>query len=263
MPEPIIDPKRPMLTISNLRASAGEKEILKGVNLVVGAGEVHAIMGPNGSGKSTLAQVIAGHPAYHVTAGEIRFEGRDLLELEPEERAQAGVFLAFQYPVEIPGVTNAYFLRSAYNELRKARGEEEIDPIDFLDILEAKLKLVDWGPEIMQRAVNAGFSGGEKKRNEILQMAVLEPTLAVLDETDSGLDIDALKIVAHGVNSLRRPDRGFLIVTHYQRLLNYIVPDRVHVLIDGQIVRSGGRELALELEEKGYEWVGGPAEATA
>jgi Fe-S cluster assembly ATP-binding protein len=252
-----------MLTITNLHAAAGEQEILKGVDLVVNAGEVHAIMGPNGSGKSTLAQVIAGHPAYRVTAGEIRFEGADLLELEPEERARAGVFLAFQYPVEIPGVTNAYFLRSAYNELRKARGQQEIDPIEFLDILEDRLKLVDWGPEIMQRAVNSGFSGGEKKRNEILQMAVLEPKLAVLDETDSGLDIDALKVVANGVNSLRRLDRAFLVVTHYQRLLNYIVPDRVHVLIDGRLVRSGGKELALALEEKGYEWVAGPAEATA
>jgi Fe-S cluster assembly ATP-binding protein len=251
----------PMLVIENLRASAGDKEILKGIDLTVDAGEVHAIMGPNGSGKSTLAQVIAGHPAYEVTEGRILFDGRDLLEMEPEERAQAGVFLAFQYPVEIPGVTNAYFLRAAYNELRKARGEEEIDPIDFIELLERKLELVDWGPEIMQRAVNSGFSGGEKKRNEILQMAVLEPKLAVLDETDSGLDIDALKIVASGVNSLRRPDRAFVLVTHYQRLLNYIVPDRVHVLASGQIAKSGGKELALELEEKGYDWVTGVAEA--
>ncbi len=252
-----------MLAIRGLRASAGDKEILKGIDLVINPGEVHALMGPNGSGKSTLAQVIAGHPAYRVTAGEISFEGKDLLELEPEERAQAGVFLAFQYPVEIPGVTNAYFLRSAYNEIRKARGEAELDPIDFLDLLEQKLRVVEWGPEIMQRAVNAGFSGGEKKRNEILQMAVLEPRLAVLDETDSGLDIDALRIVADGVNSLRRPDRSFLIVTHYQRLLNHIVPDVVHVLADGRIVKSGGKELALELEEKGYEWVAGVAEAAA
>jgi Fe-S cluster assembly ATP-binding protein len=214
-------------------------------------------MGPNGSGKSTLAQVLAGHPAYTATAGTVRFDGNDLLELEPEVRAQGGLFLAFQYPVEIAGVTNAYFLRAAYNELRKARGEEELDPIDFLDLLEEKLKLVDWGPEIMQRAVNSGFSGGEKKRNEILQMAVLEPRLAILDETDSGLDIDALRVVADGVNALRRPDRAIVVVTHYQRLLNYIVPDRVHVMVDGQIVKSGGKELALELEARGYEWLSG------
>jgi Fe-S cluster assembly ATP-binding protein len=251
------------LEINGLRANAGEKEILKGVSLVVNEGEVHAIMGPNGSGKSTLAQVIAGHPAYRVTAGEIRFRGADLLELEPEERAQAGVFLAFQYPVEIPGVTNAYFLRAAYNELRKARGQEEIDPIDFIDILEEKLKVVEWGPDIMQRQVNAGFSGGEKKRNEILQMAVLDPLLAVLDETDSGLDIDALRIVANGVNALRRKDNAMIVVTHYQRLLNHIVPDVVHVLADGQIVRSGGKELALELEARGYEWLTGVAEVGA
>jgi Fe-S cluster assembly ATP-binding protein len=248
-----------MLEIKGLRAAAGEKEILKGIDLAVLPGEVHAIMGPNGSGKSTLAQVLAGHPAYQVTAGTVRFDGQDLLDLEPEERARAGLFLAFQYPVEIAGVTNAYFLRAAYNELRKARGQEELDPIDFLDLLEEKLKLVDWGPEIMQRAVNSGFSGGEKKRNEILQMAVLEPRLAVLDETDSGLDIDALRIVADGVNSLRRPDRSTIVVTHYQRLLNYIVPDRVHVLVDGQVVKSGGKELALELEARGYEWLTGVA----
>ncbi|MGE0553243.1 MAG: Fe-S cluster assembly ATPase SufC [Gemmatimonadales bacterium] len=252
-----------MLQISNLHASAGEKPILKGIDLTINAGEVHAIMGPNGSGKSTLAQVIAGHPAYEVTAGSITFEGQDLLDMEPEERAQAGVFLAFQYPTEIPGVTNAYFLRSAYNELRKARGQEEMDPMDFLDLLEKKLEMVEWGPELMQRQVNAGFSGGEKKRNEILQMAVLEPKLAVLDETDSGLDIDALQIVARGVNALRTPERGFLVVTHYQRLLNHIVPDYVHVLADGRIVRSGGKELALELEAKGYEWLTGVQEATA
>ena len=248
-----------MLEIKGLRAAAGEKEILKGIDLAVLPGEVHAIMGPNGSGKSTLAQVLAGHPAYQVTAGTVRFDGQDLLDLEPEERARAGLFLAFQYPVEIAGVTNAYFLRAAFNELRKARGQEELDPIDFLDLLEEKLKLVDWGPEIMQRAVNSGFSGGEKKRNEILQMAVLEPRLAVLDETDSGLDIDALRIVADGVNSLRRPDRSTIVVTHYQRLLNYIVPDRVHVLVDGQVVKSGGKELALELEARGYEWLTGVA----
>jgi Fe-S cluster assembly ATP-binding protein len=221
----------------------------------VQAGEVHAVMGPNGSGKSTLAQVIAGHPAYQVTAGQILYQGQDLLDMEPEERAQAGVFLAFQYPVEIPGVSNAYFLRAAYNEIRKARGLEEVDSMDFLDLLEEKLKVVEWDSDIMSRAVNSGFSGGEKKRNEILQMAVLEPRLAVLDETDSGLDIDALRIVANGVNALRRPENATVLVTHYQRLLNYIVPDRVHVLSSGRIVKSGGKELAFELEERGYEWL--------
>jgi Fe-S cluster assembly ATP-binding protein len=244
-----------MLEIRGLRASAGGNEILRGNDLTVNAGEVHAIMGPNGSGKSTLAQVLAGHPAYEVTAGSVTYLGQDLLEMEPEARAQAGVFLAFQYPVEIPGVSNAYFLRAAYNEIRKARGLEELDPMDFLDVLEEKLKVVEWGPEIMSRAVNSGFSGGEKKRNEILQMAVLEPRLAVLDETDSGLDIDALRIVAGGVNRLRRPDNATIVVTHYQRLLNYIVPDRVHVLSGGRIVKSGGKELALELEARGYDWV--------
>jgi Fe-S cluster assembly ATP-binding protein len=249
-----------MLEIAGLRASAGEKEILKGIDLVVQPGEVHAVMGPNGSGKSTLAQVLAGHPAYTVTAGTVRFQGADLLDLEPEERAQAGVFLAFQYPVEITGVTNAYFLRASYNAIRKAHGQEELDPMDFLDLLEQKLKLVEWDSGIMSRAVNSGFSGGEKKRNEILQMAVLEPALAILDETDSGLDIDALRIVANGVNSLRRPDRATIVVTHYQRLLDYIIPDYVHVIADGRIVKSGGRELALELEAKGYEWLTGIAE---
>jgi len=244
-----------MLEIRGLRASAGESEILRGIDLTVNAGEVHAIMGPNGSGKSTLAQVIAGHPAYEVTGGQVTYLGQDLLDMEPEERAQAGVFLAFQYPVEIPGVSNAYFLRAAYNEIRKARGQDELDPMDFLDVLEEKLKVVEWGPEIMSRAVNSGFSGGEKKRNEILQMAVLEPRLAVLDETDSGLDIDALRIVASGVNRLRRPDNATVVVTHYQRLLNYIVPDYVHVLSGGRIVKSGGKELALELEARGYDWV--------
>jgi Fe-S cluster assembly ATP-binding protein len=244
-----------MLEIRNLSASAGDREILRGVSLTVNAGEVHAIMGPNGSGKSTLAQVLAGHPAYTVTGGEVLYEGEDLLDLEPEERARRGVFLAFQYPVEIPGVTNAYFLRAAYNEIRKAKGLEEADPMDFLDVLEEKLKVVEWGPEIMQRFVNAGFSGGEKKRNEILQMAVLEPRLAILDETDSGLDIDALRIVAGGVNRLKRPDSATIVVTHYQRLLNYIVPDFVHVLVGGRIVKSGGKELALELEARGYEWI--------
>jgi len=252
-----------LLEIRDLHASVGDKEILKGISLTVNAGEVHAIMGPNGSGKSTLAQVLAGHPAYQVTGGQVLFKGQDLLDMEPEERAQAGVFLAFQYPVEIPGVTNAYFLRTAYNEIRKARGQEELDPMDFLDLLEEKLKVVEWGPEIMQRAVNAGFSGGEKKRNEILQMAVLEPTLAILDETDSGLDIDALRIVANGVTALKRPDTATIVVTHYQRLLNHIVPDFVHVLADGQIVKSGGKELAHELEAKGYEWLTGVAEAAA
>ena len=252
-----------MLEIKNLHASVDGKEILKGISLAVDPGEIHAIMGPNGSGKSTLAQVLAGHPAYEVTGGQVLFEGRDLLDMEPEERAQAGLFLAFQYPVELPGVTNAYFLRAAYNEIRKSRGEEEVDSMDFLDLLEEKLKLVEWGPEIMQRAVNAGFSGGEKKRNEILQLAVLEPRLAVLDETDSGLDIDALRTVAAGVNKLRRPDNAFIVITHYQRLLNYIVPDRVHVLSDGKVVMSGGKELALELEAKGYEWVDAQAEALA
>jgi Fe-S cluster assembly ATP-binding protein len=245
----------PLLEVKGLRASAGDKEILRGIDLTVHLGEVHAVMGPNGSGKSTLAQVIAGHPAYQVTAGEILYQGKDLLDMEPEERAQAGVFLAFQYPVEIPGVSNAYFLRAAYNEIQKARGLEEVDSMDFLDLLEEKLKIVEWGPEIMSRAVNSGFSGGEKKRNEILQMAVLQPRLAVLDETDSGLDIDALRIVAGGVNALRRPDNATVLVTHYQRLLNYIVPDHVHVLSAGRIVKSGGKELALELEERGYEWL--------
>ena len=247
--------EKTLLEIRGLRANAGEKEILKGIDLAVNAGEVHAVMGPNGSGKSTLAQVLAGHPAYEVTAGEVLYQGQDLLDMDPEERAQAGVFLAFQYPVEIPGISNAYFLRAAYNEIRKAKGLEEVDSMDFLDLLEDKLRLVEWGPEIMSRAVNSGFSGGEKKRNEILQMAVLEPRLAILDETDSGLDIDALRIVASGVNTLRRPDRATIVVTHYQRLLNYIVPDRVHVLSGGRIVKSGGKDLAFELEAKGYEWL--------
>jgi Fe-S cluster assembly ATP-binding protein len=244
-----------VLEIRNLHATAGDKEILRGIDLTVNTGEVHAVMGPNGSGKSTLAQVLAGHPAYVVTEGSVTYEGQDLLDLEPEKRAQAGVFLAFQYPVEIPGVSNAYFLRAAYNEIRKARGLEEVDSMDFLDLLEEKLKVVEWGPEIMSRAVNSGFSGGEKKRNEILQMAVLQPRLAILDETDSGLDIDALRIVAAGVNSLRRPENATIVVTHYQRLLNYIVPDYVHVLSAGRIVKSGGKELALELEARGYEWL--------
>ncbi|MEI2721795.1 MAG: Fe-S cluster assembly ATPase SufC [Gemmatimonadales bacterium] len=252
-----------LLQISNLHASVDDKEILKGISLTVNAGEVHAIMGPNGSGKSTLAQVLSGHPAYDVTSGTATLEGEDLLDMEAEERAWAGVFLAFQYPVEIPGVTNAYFLRMAYNEVRKARGLDELDPMDFLDLLEEKLKVVEWGPEIMERAVNFGFSGGEKKRNEILQMAVLEPKLAILDETDSGLDIDALRIVADGVNKLRSPERAIILVTHYQRLLDYIVPDFVHVLAGGKIVKSGGKELAHELEAKGYEWLTGMPEGAA
>jgi len=244
-----------MLEISNLTATVGDKEILKGINLTVNAGEVHAIMGPNGSGKSTLAQVLAGHPSYEVTGGSVLFEGEDLLELEPEERAHKGVFLAFQYPIEIPGVSNAYFLRSAYNAMRVARGGEEVDPMEFLDVMEEKLKIVEMDDAMLARSVNMGFSGGEKKRNEILQMAVLEPKLAILDETDSGLDIDALRVVAEGVNKLRRPDNATIVVTHYQRLLNYIVPDYVHVLAGGRIIRSGGKELALELEEKGYDWL--------
>jgi len=249
-----------LLEIKNLHATADGAEILKGITLSIDAGQVHAIMGPNGSGKSTLAQVLAGHPAYQVTSGSVTFGGEDLLDMEAEERAHAGVFLAFQYPVEIPGVTNAYFLRASYNAVRKARGLEELDPMEFLDLLEERLKIVEWGPEIMERAVNFGFSGGEKKRNEILQMAVLEPRLAVLDETDSGLDIDALRIVAKGVNALRRPDSATLLVTHYQRLLDYIVPDQVHVLAGGRIVKSGGKELALELEARGYEWLANGAE---
>ena len=244
-----------MIHISDLRASVGGKEILKGISLDIEAGEIHAIMGPNGSGKSTLAQVLAGHPGYEITGGSVTYKGQDLFEMEPEERAQAGVFLAFQYPVEIPGVSNAYFLRSAYNEIRKSRGEAEVDPMEFLDIVTERLKLVDLDESMLSRSVNAGFSGGEKKRNEILQLAVLDPTLAILDETDSGLDIDALRTVADGVNKLRRKDNAFLVVTHYQRLLNYIVPDHVHVLVDGRIARSGGKELALQLEERGYDWV--------
>ena len=244
-----------MLDITSLRAGIAEREILKGIDLNIRAGEVHAVMGPNGSGKSTLAQVLAGNPAYEVLGGSAMYEGEELLELEPEIRAQKGIFLAFQYPVEIPGVTNAYFLRSAYNEIRKSRGEEEVDPLDFLDIVEDRMKLVEMDASMLNRSVNAGFSGGEKKRNEILQMAVLQPKLAILDETDSGLDIDALRIVAGGVNALRRPANATIVVTHYQRLLNYIVPDFVHVLANGRIVRSGGKELALELEERGYDWL--------
>ena len=244
-----------MLEIRDLHATVDGKEILRGISLTVNKGEVHAIMGPNGSGKSTLAKILAGHPAYEVTKGEVLFEGRNLLELAPDERAREGVFLAFQYPVEVPGVSNAQFLRLAYNEKRKHLGEEELDPLEFKDLLSERAKLVEMDAGLMSRSVNEGFSGGEKKRNEILQMAVLEPKLAVLDETDSGLDIDALRIVADGVNRLRTPDNAILLVTHYQRLLNYIVPDYVHVLYRGRIVRSGGKELALELEEKGYDWI--------
>ena len=245
----------PMLQITNLHATVEGREILRGIDLTVDAGEIHAIMGPNGSGKSTLAQVLAGHPAYAVTGGTVSYDGQDLLDMEPEERAQAGVFLAFQYPVAIRGLTNAYFLRSALNAIRKVRGEPELDPMDFMAVLEEKLQVIGWDDSFVNRPVNEGFSGGEKKRNEILQLAVLEPRLAVLDETDSGLDIDALKTVAEAVNRLRPPKNATVVVTHYQRLLNYIVPDFVHVLVDGRIVRSGGKELALELEEKGYDWV--------
>src|SRR5438067_2295148 len=252
-----------MLEIKNLHASIAGKEILRGIDLAVNEGEVHAVMGPNGSGKSTLAQVLAGHPAYEVTQGSVTYDGQDLLTLDPEVRAQQGIFLAFQYPVEIPGVTNAYFLRSAYNEIRKAKGLEELDPLEFLDLMEEKVKLVDMDPAMLNRSVNTGFSGGEKKRNEILQMAVLSPRLAILDETDSGLDIDALRIVAEGVNKLRSPENATIVVTHYQRLLNYIIPDYVHVLANGRIVKSGGKELALELEEKGYDWIQGSASVAA
>jgi len=241
-----------MLQIKNLHANVEEREILKGINLTVKPGEVHAIMGPNGSGKSTLAGVLAGRDAYEVTQGEVTYNGINLIELDPEERAHEGIFLAFQYPVEIPGVSNSYFLRAAVNSIRKHRGEEELDAMKFMKFIKEKINLLDLDPELLSRSVNEGFSGGEKKRNEIFHMAVLEPKLCILDETDSGLDIDALKIVANGVNALRSPERSIVVVTHYQRLLDYIVPDFVHVLMDGRIVKSGGKELALELEEKGY-----------
>ncbi len=254
----------PMLEIKGLHARAGDAEILKGLDLVVGAGEVHAIMGPNGSGKSTLANVLAGRPSVEVTAGSVRYQGRDLLELAPEDRAKEGIFLAFQYPVEIPGVSNAYFMKAALNAARAHRGEEELDGMDFLEFAREKMKLVEFDEALLNRAINEGFSGGEKKRNEILQMAILEPRLAVLDETDSGLDIDALQVVANGVNTLRAPDRSAIVITHYQRLLDYVVPDFVHVLTDGRIVHSGGSELAHELEKKGYGWLEvAPAEALA
>jgi len=248
-----------MLEVKGLRASVGGAEILKGVDLAVRAGEVHAIMGPNGSGKSTLAHVLAGRPGYEVTRGEVLYKGRDLLAMSPEERAREGVFLAFQYPVEIAGVSNVYFMKAALNSIRKHRGEPELDAIDFLAMVKDKARIVDIDEALVKRAVNEGFSGGEKKRNEIFQMAVLDPALAILDETDSGLDIDALRIVAGGVNQLRSPERAMVLVTHYQRLLDYIVPDVVHVLLDGRIVKSGGKDLALELEEKGYEWLEAPA----
>jgi Fe-S cluster assembly ATP-binding protein len=246
-----------MLTIKGLKAKVEDKEILKGIDLTIHPGEVHAIMGPNGSGKSTLAHVLSGREGYTITGGEVKFEGKDLLSMAPEDRARAGIFLAFQYPVEIPGVNNTYFLKAALNAIRKSRGEEELDAIDFLEMVKAKLKPLKMDESMLQRAVNEGFSGGEKKKNEVLQMAVLEPKLGILDETDSGLDIDALKVVADGVNALKSKSRSFLLVTHYQRLLDYIVPDQVHVLAGGRIIKSGGKELAHELEQKGYEWLTG------
>ncbi len=244
-----------MIEIKNLHASVGGKEILRGIDLSINPGEVHAIMGPNGSGKSTLAQVLAGRDTYEVTEGEVLYEGENLLDMSPEQRAHQGLFLAFQYPVEIPGVNNTYFLKAAVNSIRKERGESELDAMDFLKLVRDKVKLVELDEELINRPVNEGFSGGEKKRNEIFQMAVIEPRFAILDETDSGLDIDALKIVANGVNALRSPQRAMLVITHYQRLLNYVVPDFVHVLSDGRIVESGDKELALHLEEHGYSWV--------
>lgn len=249
-----------MLEVSNLHATVGNKEILKGINLSVKAGEVHAIMGPNGSGKSTLAAVLVGREEFAVTEGAVAFQGRDLLEMEPEERAREGVFLAFQYPVEIPGVNNAYLLKAALNEVRKHRGESQLDAMDFMAFVKERMSILEIDQDLMNRPVNEGFSGGEKKRNEIFQMAVLEPKLAIMDETDSGLDIDALRIVSKGVNAMRNAERAMVIVTHYQRLLNYIVPDFVHVLSGGRIVKSGGKELALELEDKGYSWIEGVTE---
>jgi Fe-S cluster assembly ATP-binding protein len=251
----VLSREKRMLLIKDLHAGVNGNQILNGVNLRVNAGEVHAIMGPNGSGKSTLAGVLAGRETYTVTSGEVLYEGRNLLEMAPEERAREGLFLAFQYPVEIPGVSNTYFLKAALNAIRKHRGLEELDAVEFLQLVKQKLKVVDLDQELLTRPVNEGFSGGEKKRNEIFHMAVLEPRLAILDETDSGLDIDALRIVADGVNRIRSKDNAIIVVTHYQRLLDYIIPDFVHVLVDGQIVKSGGKELALELEERGYDWV--------
>jgi len=244
-----------MLEIKNLHAKIGNNDILRGIDLTVNAGEIHAVMGPNGSGKSTLAHVLAGREAYEVTAGEVIYEGKDLLKMSPEDRAREGIFLAFQYPVEIPGVSTTYFLKAGLNAIRKHRGLEELDAMDFLALVKEKMKVVEMDQSLLNRPLNEGFSGGEKKRNEIFQMVVLDPKLAILDETDSGLDIDALRIVANGVNALRSKDRAMIVITHYQRLLNYIVPDYVHVLFDGRIVKSGGKALALELEEKGYDWI--------
>src|SRR5947207_2952934 len=254
---------QPILEIKNLHAGVAGRVILKGVNLIINAGEVHAVMGPNGSGKSTLAAVLAGRDGYEVTEGEVLYCGKDLLDMEPEERAREGVFLAFQYPVEIPGVNTTYFLKAALNEIRKHKGEPELDAAEFLPLIKEKMKILHLPEDCLKRSVNVGFSGGEKKRNEMFQMAVLEPTLAILDETDSGLDIDALKVVSDGVNKLKRPDNAQFVITHYQRLLNYIVPDYVHVLLDGRVVKSGGKELALELEEKGYDWIVGHELQTA
>ena len=245
----------PILEIKNLSAGVEDKQILKGINLTINAGEVHAVMGPNGSGKSTLAAVLAGRDGYNVTGGEVIYDGKNLLELDPEERAREGVFLAFQYPVEIPGVNSTYFLKAALNEIRKSKGQSELDAMEFLSLVKDKIKLLELNEDLLRRSVNEGFSGGEKKRNEIFQMAVLEPRLAILDETDSGLDIDALRIVAGGVNKLKRPDSAQLVITHYQRLLNFIIPDFVHVLYDGRIMKSGDKQLALELEAKGYDWI--------
>jgi Fe-S cluster assembly ATP-binding protein len=246
---------QPILEVRNLHAGVEGKQILKGINLTINPGEVHAVMGPNGSGKSTLAAILAGRDGYDVTAGQVLYNGTDLLDLDPEERAREGLFLAFQYPVEIPGVNSTYFLKSALNEIRKHQGQSELDAMEFLSYVKDKIKLLELNEDLLRRSVNEGFSGGEKKRNEIFQMAVLEPKLAILDETDSGLDIDALKVVSNGVNKLRSPNNSQLVITHYQRLLNYIVPDFVHVLSDGKILRTGGKQLALDLEEKGYDWI--------
>ena len=259
----IYQDSKTLLTVRGLCATVNGIEILKGIDLTVKSGEVHAIMGPNGSGKSTFAKVIAGHPAYEVTGGEVSFEGNNLLELQPEARARSGIFLGFQYPIEIPGVANSQFLRLAYNTVQAQRGKDELDPLEFDDFVREKMKLLEMNPDFLDRSVNEGFSGGEKKRNEILQMALLDPKLAILDETDSGLDIDALRIVANGVNQLATKDNAIVLVTHYQRLLNYIVPDYVHVMDSGRIVKTGGKELALELEARGYDWVGAEVKANA